>query len=285
MPSASGGEDALMSFATGGVNDSRHIWQAAKLGKIQAVKDALEAETVTVSDIDHDGNTLLHMAASQGHKALVKELMRRGADPQIINFTGKRCYDMAHELNYWELGDYIREKVGIEKLGPSNKWQGEPGAPSLGGDLSDEAISKLMRHRERQKQLAHCWELLGQIDWDLVITAIADHELKAARARGRNVDGGWGEEVSNLGQRDVEEMNEGEKQAAQSIHKLRNALGDAKRAKVLCYMYKSGHSRATSADIVQSRGRPRNALSSSSRVAMCVLCLVARACRHAPHHK
>ena len=58
------------------------------------------------------------MAASQGHKLLVKELLRRGADLQVTNFSGKKCYDAAHDLNYWELGDYIREKAGLDKLGP-----------------------------------------------------------------------------------------------------------------------------------------------------------------------
>jgi ankyrin repeat protein len=94
------------------------LWQAAKLGKLQGVKEALDAQTVALDDIDADGNTLLHMAAGQGHKLLVKELLRRGADPQVINFGGKTCYDAAHELNYWELGDYIRGKLGLETIGP-----------------------------------------------------------------------------------------------------------------------------------------------------------------------
>ena len=128
------------------------LWQAAKLGKLQVilpemnvesvcrarvprppvfvlrthlslsvhqlVKEALDAQTVALDDIDADGNTLLHMAAGQGQKLLVKELLRRGADPRVINFGGKTCYDAAHELNYWELGDYIRDKLGLEKLGP-----------------------------------------------------------------------------------------------------------------------------------------------------------------------
>lgn len=35
------------------------------------------------------------------------------------------AYEVAHDFNYWELGDYIREKVGLEKLGPP-RWKGEP---------------------------------------------------------------------------------------------------------------------------------------------------------------
>ena len=50
---------------------------------------------------------------------LVKELLRRGANPQVVNFGGKTCYDAAHQLNHWELGDYIREKLGLQKIGAS----------------------------------------------------------------------------------------------------------------------------------------------------------------------
>ena len=77
------------------------IWQAAKFGKIKVVKEALDKHEVSVDDIDADGNTMLHMASAEGQKLLVKELLRRGADPQIINFAGKTCYDAAHEFNYW----------------------------------------------------------------------------------------------------------------------------------------------------------------------------------------
>jgi hypothetical protein len=82
----------------------------------------------------------------QGHKHMAKDLIRRGADIQAKNFAGKTCYDLAHEYNYWELGDYLREKVGLPKLGPS-AWKGEPGLQALGGVLDDEAMRKLMDER------------------------------------------------------------------------------------------------------------------------------------------
>ena len=85
-----------------------------------AWKEALDAQTVALDDIDDDGNTLLQMAAGQGHKLLVKELLRRGADPQVTNVGGKTCYDAAHQLNQWVLGDYIRGKLGLHKIGPKH---------------------------------------------------------------------------------------------------------------------------------------------------------------------
>ena len=101
MPSA----DAAEGVAEG-VAERAALWQAAKLGKLKEVKAALDATVVDLDDIDVEGNTLLHMAASQGHKLLVKELLRRGADAQVISFAGKKCYDAAHKLNYWEVRLY-----------------------------------------------------------------------------------------------------------------------------------------------------------------------------------
>ena len=104
------------------------LWQPGKLQVVTwrgtakcsaAWKEALDEQTVAIDDIDDDGNTLLHMAAGQGHKLLVKELLRRCANPQVVNFGGKTCYDAAHQLNHWELGDYIREKLGLQKIGAS----------------------------------------------------------------------------------------------------------------------------------------------------------------------
>jgi len=247
MPSA----DAAEGVAEG-VTERAALWQAAKLGKLKEVKAALDATVVDLDDIDVEGNTLLHMAASQGHKLLVKELLRRGADAQVISFAGKKCYDAAHELNYWEvqilhksqlpieltialtfenfcqLGDYIREKVGLETLGPSNKWQGEPGAPSLGGEITDDAISQLMHRRERQQRLSESWKLLAQVDMDLVIAAVADSELNSSSL---NFSPSSTEE--SAGQRAVEEAKQSEREAMEAVQKLRAALGDARRAKVL----------------------------------------------------
>jgi len=77
---------------------------------------------VDIGDLDLKGDTLLHAAASQGQKKIARDLLKRGADIHARNFAGKACYELAHEFNYWELGDYLREKAGLEKIGPSN-WK------------------------------------------------------------------------------------------------------------------------------------------------------------------
>ena len=209
------------------------LWQAAKRGNLQVIKQALDSASVTVHEIDKDGNTLLHMAASQGHKALVKELLRRGADPAVTNFSGKKCYDLAHELNYWELGDYIREKLSLEKLGPSNKWMGEPGAPSLGGEITDDAISQLMQRRERQQRLSESWRLLAQVDMELVIASVIERELSPTKAAAAAADPQTEPAAPAAGQRTQQEIQQSEEEALKAIQRLRDALGDAMRAKTL----------------------------------------------------
>ena len=119
-------------------------------------------------------------------------------------------------------GDYIREKLGLEKIGPSNKWQGEPGAPSLGGEITDDAIGQLMQRRERQQRLSESWKLLAQVDMELVIAAVAERELFPSPTA-----------ESSAGQRAQEEIRQSEEEAKRALQQLRDALGDAKRATML----------------------------------------------------
>lgn len=76
------------------------------------------------------GNTLLHIAASQGHRSVVKDLLRRGAgsskraiwhlmiccvflnistDPLAKNFEGRAPHELARALNYWEVMSQIED--------------------------------------------------------------------------------------------------------------------------------------------------------------------------------
>jgi hypothetical protein len=144
MNAASGGRGS-----SSGIRDKLQvvIWRGASKC-LPAWKEALDAQTVELDDIDDDGNTLLHMAAGQGHKLLVKELLRRGADPTVTNVGGKTCYDAAHQLNQWELGDYIRGKLGLHKIGPKT---------SLPASLP---ASFQESHPESEQMLAQVGEIL-----------------------------------------------------------------------------------------------------------------------------
>jgi len=123
-----------------------------RAGPVQ-VKEALTTGALDVNEKDPKGDTLLHLAARNGHKAIVKEvprlrgraggqaaaeadrehmhdhadrgnararralqLLRRNCDYDTKNAAGQEAWELAYEFNYAELGDYIRDKTGLPKL-------------------------------------------------------------------------------------------------------------------------------------------------------------------------
>jgi len=157
---------------------------------------------VSATSLDARGDTLMHCAAGQGHRNVVKELFRRGADPHRKNYNGVTPYDIAHEYNYWELGDYIREKAGLDKLGPK-KERNENAEASLGnqGPAGD------VEGRDRDMKLKQTLLLLNGLDLD-VLCSVAD---------------------------DASEGVNDETHAAlvNKLHELRARLGDRRRAERL----------------------------------------------------
>ncbi|KAJ1491822.1 hypothetical protein T484DRAFT_1773162 [Baffinella frigidus] len=111
-------------------------FQAARMGKVKVVKEGLEGGVVTVDSFDSKGDTLMHVAAGQGHRNVVKELFRRGADPDCRNVAGVR----------------------LEKLGPS-KWKGEPTLA-----LDEEALGEEMVRREKA----------AAVDFEMLLSAVDD---------------------------------------------------------------------------------------------------------------
>ena len=71
----------------------------------------------------HDSDTLLHLAARNGHKAIVKELLRRNCEFDTKNSAGKEAWELAFDFNFSDLGDYIRDKTGLP---PLSKGGGAP---------------------------------------------------------------------------------------------------------------------------------------------------------------
>ena len=100
----------------------------------------------------------------------------------------------------------------------------------MGGEITDDAIGQLMQRREKQNRLSESWKLLAQVDMDLVICAVADAELKGPTTK--STAAAKPAEASP-GQKAADEILVSEQQAIQAIQRLRAALGDARRAKVL----------------------------------------------------
>jgi hypothetical protein len=53
---------------------------------------------------------------SNGHKPIVKELLRRNCDYDTKNSAGKEAWELAFEFNFDDLGGYIRDKTGLPPL-------------------------------------------------------------------------------------------------------------------------------------------------------------------------
>ncbi|KAF9986485.1 hypothetical protein BGZ65_007456 [Modicella reniformis] len=62
---------------------SRNIWLAASDGDLEALKTFVEEKGVSVDAQDENGYSVLHAAASYGHKDLIKYLLEKGANVNI----------------------------------------------------------------------------------------------------------------------------------------------------------------------------------------------------------
>ena len=71
-----------------GCGPSVDIWEAARDGKIEAVKQHLEAGTDVNAKDDEWGMTPLFMAAGIGHKKIVELLLANGAEVNAKNDGG-----------------------------------------------------------------------------------------------------------------------------------------------------------------------------------------------------
>jgi hypothetical protein len=59
---------------------------------------------------DGAGNSLLHIAAQNGSKRLIKLCIRRGADLNLQNLNGQTALHFAYGYGYADQGDYLRGK-------------------------------------------------------------------------------------------------------------------------------------------------------------------------------
>ena len=92
----------------------KSLLSKTKLGKEKEVKEILARNPGILKDAaDMYGNTVLHLAALNGHKRIVKEVLRNSQhyDPYAVNKKGLSAADLARDFNYPELADYIREKL------------------------------------------------------------------------------------------------------------------------------------------------------------------------------
>ena len=108
--------------------DVRRVISKARLGRTSEFKELINGDpTLLTRAVDAHGNTLLHIASSNGKRKIVKELLRQlkerpdQIDVYARNLKGQNAVDCALEFNFSELADYLREKHPrlSEELPPS----------------------------------------------------------------------------------------------------------------------------------------------------------------------
>lgn len=89
----------------------KQIFQKVRFGKHAEVDELLNMYGEKLGkEIDDKGNTLLHVAAQNGHKRLAKTFLRIGVDLLSKNHDGRSPAELAHHFNFKELGDYLDSK-------------------------------------------------------------------------------------------------------------------------------------------------------------------------------
>ena len=94
-----------------GCGPSVDIWEAARTGNIEAVKQHI-ADGVDVNAPNTYGWTALYWASSRGHKEIVELLIANGAHVNPKGDLGDTPLDGAIEDNHTEIADILRKHGG-----------------------------------------------------------------------------------------------------------------------------------------------------------------------------
>ena len=115
----------------------REIMSKARMGKSKEFKALLESEPELLSKaVDSKGNNLMLIAASNGQKKIVKELMRNPdkLDLHARNNVGKNALNLAIDFKYQELAKYLKEKLPeLSKVAPPAEKKAAEGKCKLHG--------------------------------------------------------------------------------------------------------------------------------------------------------
>jgi hypothetical protein len=93
--------------------DVRAVINKARLGRSKDFRELISKDSSLLSRaVDSSGNTLFHIAAANGKKKIVKELLRQGdkIDVYARNNKGQNALDCALQFSFHELVEYLKAK-------------------------------------------------------------------------------------------------------------------------------------------------------------------------------
>lgn len=113
-------ERVLLEEVKGDVLEEKASWEeklltSARNGNLEGVTDALGMDAFIDAEDEH-GNTAIVLAAQQGNKLLIKELMRRGSNLNHQNRAGCTVLHYCFEYKHQALADYLLAKGADDGL-------------------------------------------------------------------------------------------------------------------------------------------------------------------------
>jgi len=118
------GEKVVQSTDPGARSDDdqraetiRLAFSLVRAGRTEELREVL-GQGVLDMDLDRDdkGNSLVIIACQNGNKKVLKELLRRGADPNVRNSAGNTALHFLFSYGFRELGEYLISKGGDDTV-------------------------------------------------------------------------------------------------------------------------------------------------------------------------
>ena len=144
------------------MSELEKLFEAAKRGDLADVKSVLESHPELLHERDQSGATALHYATFAGHRSVVGELVRQGADinatdtqfgatptgwaieylREMGGFLAIELHDLAHAIRRGEVEWVTRFLHRFPALREASDTQGTP-FKLLAGRSGNQAIAKL----------------------------------------------------------------------------------------------------------------------------------------------
>lgn len=118
-PHQSNGTQQSDSLGSDTINFAHRIFDGARSGDLNLLREAIEAG-LPVDLTNSSGNTLLMLSSYAGHVELVKYLISKGSNPNLLNDRGQSPLSGAIFKDFRSVAIVLLEAGGDPKLGQPN---------------------------------------------------------------------------------------------------------------------------------------------------------------------